>query len=186
MAKVIPVARHFLGKHPRKGEPTYFVEQILNALDIDYRKSQFFFDLIKLNKHNEKIRDYMLFEFCTSLNHECTDKKLHTVRNGHRWQKRELASLRIWSEDPYNSPQIIFAPDQKLEEVYDLSITKHSSVFSIQADNKLFTQLSLDQEKKLAKNDGLSHEDMKRWFIPNFATFEGMNGQILCWKDPKY
>ena len=51
MAKVITVSRTFPDYHPKAGQPTYFVEQILNALGMNkpFNSADFQHDLIVLN-----------------------------------------------------------------------------------------------------------------------------------------
>jgi len=52
MAKVRALSRKFIGKHPRKGEPTYFVEQFLNCLKVDYISQAYLNKLFQINKKN--------------------------------------------------------------------------------------------------------------------------------------
>ena len=50
MSKVLPFSQRFQVKHPRAGEATHFVEQILNAMEIDFRKVEYCYRLMDLNK----------------------------------------------------------------------------------------------------------------------------------------
>jgi len=191
MSKVITFSRTFPKGHPKAGQPTYFVEQVLNAIGIDYRGTKYFRLLVELNP---KIDSNILSEFHQSLPRGRTNsKKLHTIRSGNRWKAGEQASPRIWSGRPYFDPQIIFAPDQEVKQVGDFVIKEceryddilEMSIPEIWIDigtkyNYPHT-CSMDMSiiPMVAKNDGLSTNDLLDWFkYPK--PFEG---QIIAWKE---
>lgn len=160
MSKVIPFSRVFPAYHPRKGEPTYFVEKfwesIRNEQNILSPQYQFMKD--------EKISDIMRW------NHY--QPKHHTIRAGNRWKEGDKFSPRVWSGKPYNSKQIIIAPDIEIVKVWSISkdlISKNFYINGIEqeADNLL----------ELAKNDGLSLSDLLLWF----QYPKPFVGQIICW-----
>lgn len=183
MAKVITVSRKFPKGHINEGQPTYFVERILNALEINFREESYLDLLVELNWGNLKISKGQLFEFWRSLDIDSSYEKLHTIRNGNRWEQGDKASLRVWYGKPYNSPQIIFAPDVELVEVYRFNIYERMVYFSQKDRGLVFYSDGLDEKiAEVAKNDGLTLEDFKSWFkYPR--PFEG---QILCWKNVNY
>jgi len=49
--------------------------------------------------------------------------------------------------------------------------------------DELYLESSLDNE--IAKNDGLSSEDLYWWFSrsPDFKKKDGFDGQIICWNE---
>lgn len=203
MAKVITLSRKFPPYHPKAGQPTYFVEQVLNALGIEWDEESYFDLLHDLNKSNEKLSRQDIKDFFFSLGSleegETIDfnEKLHTIRANWTnkktgetyqvWKQDDKASLRVWSDIPYHSPQIIFAPDVVLNQVYDFTITSwgsmwiESAVRALVIPPKLLSGIS-STVNELSKNDGLNTQDLLDWFkYPN--TFEG---QILAWKEVSY
>jgi hypothetical protein len=182
MAKVITFSRQFPKGHPRAGQPTYFVEQVLNSL-LDLNIYTNFQSLIYLNQESiddpkSKLTKDHIIEFWQSLEARInTNRKLHTIRSGNRWKAGDKASLRVWSGTPYNSPQIIFAPEVELKEVINFKTQEDQYIFWLNGKenpNEFLTEI--------AKNDGLNTFDLVNWFrFP--SDFEG---QILCWKEVHY
>ena len=192
MAKVITFSRQFPKGHPKAGQPTYFVEQVLNALEIymptnsaDYQRL-----LFKLNTKSiaeGKLSYEDIVRFCSSLNVAEARNKLHTIRSGNRWKAGEIASPRVWTGTPYNSPQIIFAPEVMIKSTPEFMIhtDRHEKTW-IDIGSSYFHHSDEHINKSIiptvAKNDGLSLQDFLDWFkYPN--TFFG---QILCWKEVDY
>lgn len=162
MAKVITFSRTFPKGHPRAGEPTYFVES--------FYKSLYLMKVVPGELEN--------FNYDKFLN---GFTKNHTIRAGHRFKKGDFFSPRVWGTDinpksgksgPYQSKQIIIAPDTEILEVWDITINEWTSVC---VDGKF---LSVHQDIQLAHNDGLSVESFFNWFSK--MPFEG---QIICWKE---
>lgn len=109
-------------------------------------------------------------------------EKIHTIRKGHRFKVGDTFSPRVWGNDinpksgrsgPYNSKQIIIAPDMEVKQIYSFELQKGD--FNYYLNGKL---LKIDQLKEVAKNDGLHIDDFECWF--NSADFDG---QIICWSD---
>lgn len=99
MSRVITFSTKFQTNHPKKGEPTYFVEKFYNSL---------------FHKNN-----LMEYPKGIEINDSILEVKGHTIRSGNRWKEGQYFSPRIWSEKPYMSPQIIIAPDTKILKVYE-------------------------------------------------------------------
>jgi len=178
MSKVITFARKFPKGHIREGQDTLFVEKVLYGLAQE-GKTVSLSMLRELNKKNiesGKLTERQIEYFWDQLNrNEQLGNKIHTIRNAHRWNKGEKASLRVWSGIPYNSPQIIFAPETEVVRTYNFEVYPNGGIeVNYLPKNELM--------EKIAKNDGLSLEDFKSWFkYPS-----EFDGQIICFKDPEY
>lgn len=181
MAKVITFSIKYPEHHIWKGTETFFVEKVLNSLEIDYRDSKYFFELKKLNEHNEKLSLDQLCKFFESLNPYIYDRKIHTIRglsiNGEaRFSEGEKASPRVWVSRPYTETQIIFAPDQEVIETHSFKTSGFNFILN---DHYLKNE---GERNSIALNDGLILETMNSWFkLP--GKFEG---QIIAWKETNY
>ena len=155
------VSRTFPAYHPKKGQPTYFVEKILWKL-----------------KKIDRCDVCRLFNNCeqgTGCESDCFPRdfyKIHTIRqNVELWQRRiseiqkgnATLSIRYWSGKPYNSKQV---------EICQLD--KDSSVgiqeLSFEFNDINYPSIGIPKDIKnynletIAKNDGLSLNDFKNWF----------------------
>lgn len=154
MSRIITFSRTFPSHHPKAGQPTYFLEKI--------------YDSLASNVYGFKIPDQAK-EYCHKY-YSCDLPKHHTIRAGHRWKVGDRFSPRIWSGKPYASKQIIIAPDIVIKKIWD-----------IQVDGDLCIWIFSDKERgpsvlnSLAKNDGLTKQDLQDWFNKPFT------GQIICW-----
>jgi len=147
----IAVSRTYQSTHPRKGEKTYFVEQIKNAI----------LDGLYLLKPDGTI---------------ITGKKLHTCRKNYKlWVKRMekvQAGLAVIDLFYWELPGGRFTP--KNTKVVFITLDKDSGygVQELTFYNGLlsFPRIKLDNGKLalspiyLANNDGLSFQDFKDWF----------------------
>ncbi len=156
MAKVRTLSRQFLHGHPKKGQPTYFVEKFLNAMKVEYRGRNYLQLLQSLNPEVDVI------PFFESLDSSIKDSKLHTIRGGDHFKVGDFVSIRCWSGKPYKDKQIKLLPDIAVVKTY------------------LFNIDNINYIEKVSYNDGLSHKDFVSWFPKKF------NGQIICWVDPQY
>jgi hypothetical protein len=185
MAKVITFSRQFPKGHPRAGEPTYFVEKVLTSLlkqgiYTNYQ-SLLLLNQDKINDTKSKLTALDVSRFWDSL-HKTTElgSKPHTIRSGHRWKAGDMASLRVWSGIPYNSPQIIFAPDVEIKKVYHFEIDENPPGYTAHINSKPVYSKNLSV---VANSDGLSYDDFKSWFKWGKQEF---HGQIICWGEVNY
>jgi len=157
MSRVMTFSTVFPSYHPKAGEPTYFVEKIWQSIGLPE------------------------FEYIKDLQYEAwgfripDGAKHHTIRAGHRWKVGDKFSPRVWSGKPYQSKQIIIAPDIEVKKVWDFELTFDDLYY---VGGKLYAYSSShDALEYLAKNDGLSQVDLLNWFNKPFT------GQIICWND---
>lgn len=163
MSKVITFSRYFQKSHPKSGQPTLFVEQLVNV----FIKNQFV-DVFEIDK---SLNFSLLNEFGTK-----TGRKKHTIRSGNRFKEGDLFSPRVWSKKPYSSPQIVLCNDVKIKNVWDIVFVQKDKFLSVNGVS--YGESTYENMiKLLAENDGLSVDDFKSWFPKPFV------GQIICWSD---
>ena len=138
---VITLSQKFPAKHPRKGEPTNFNNQLLNAV---------------WRAHN------------MSVGFPQFGMKLHTIRaNYPLWAKRfaqieagkAILSVRYWTGKPYASKQMEIC---KLTKADGIGLQKlqyfRGSLFYPSVEG------TPNECNIIAANDGLSLDDWKDWF----------------------
>lgn len=153
MSKVLTFSRVFPSYHPRKGEPTYFVEKVVKSLHWD--------------------RPYPPVDIRADFDSDVyinARAKHHTIRAGHRWKAGDMFSPRVWSGKPYASKQIQFAPDIEVKKVW-----------SFYKDEYKWCMLEQFNLESIAFNDGLSVVDFLDWFT--LAPGKTFDGQIICWNE---
>lgn len=166
MAKVITFSRVFPKGHPKQGDRTNFVEAVYKSLYV----------MKCIPKELEDTFNQAVF-----LNGFA---KNHTIRKGHRFNKGDYFSPRVWGDDvnpksgrsgAYHSKQIIIASDIEIVKTWSIEIFPTNEVT---INGKFFCSFGSENWIKLSKNDGLSPEDMKNWFskLP-------FKGQIICWNE---
>lgn len=178
MAKVRTFSRRFPATHPRKGQPTYFVEGFLNSIGVT-KASEL------LPGVHAIVNDFAIIDKSLA--------KHHTIRAGKHFKAGDFFSPRVWSESPYYSPQIKLAPDTLICSVWDIyldlvppapkGMANGGEFFDIIRINgkEIANSENEAMVAKLAVNDGLSVEDFRAWFKKPFS------GQIICWNpDIKY
>lgn len=171
MAKVITLSRQFPSTHPKRGKPTFFVEQFLSSKEVaeDERLKL----LLPNEWANYKDTSLYLGRF----------KKHHTIRIGRRWKTGEMASIRVWSGKPYNSKQILL---REVEiTVYNVEIEFFGGrMYILLADEKQnpLTGQEMLSVGEVAKNDGLNPIDLWHWFNPKLED-KKFEAQILCWNN---
>lgn len=192
MAKVRTLSPKFMAGHPKHGKPTYFVEQFLNCLKVDYIGQPYLEKLLQLNKKNidaGKLTFEDIESFHTRLiilpKEGRMGVKRHTIRGGHHFKAGDKISIRCWFGKPYDSPQIILWDDLDVVNVWNVKIThsgrNYEFVDILIGSQSTGIYLSESGIKKLAKNDGLNVDDFCDWFAKDFA------GQIIAWdKKVKY
>lgn len=140
---VLTVSRTFPVTHKRKGQQTWFVEQINDVL-IPIALEPIFGRKLHTIRGN-----YLLWS-----------KRIKEVQEG-----KAVLSLRYWSEKPYNSPQVEFC---RLDKNNGVGIQKiefyedKDGVCTIKYP--IIDNLAEPSIKTIAENDGLSCEDFKEWF----------------------
>lgn len=189
MSKVITFSTVFPSYHPKKGHPTYFVEKYLKSKKIEYNycvHEHSLHSLWSLNRGKEEIvDDFIKFKFSDPIDFE---PKNHTIRKGRRWKTGDIASIRIWGDDinpksgrsgAYHSKQIVIAPEVEVT-VFNFEIKKNGDIYV--NDNKVWMKdksENLLNIYQIAKNDGLSKDDLLAWFkYPKEFV-----GQVICWNN---
>lgn len=155
--KVITFSKVFPTKHPKKGEPTFFVQKILHSLVYpDYKP----------------------------VGEIGNPPKFHTIRAGLRWKVGEQFSPRIWSGKPYQSKQQEICGPLTIRKIWPVEIYlsgRHTTIGKIQ-ENSNYRLLIPTCD--VATNDGLECDDFIDWFnIHPKKQEKRFIGQILCWSD---
>lgn len=153
MAKVRTFTQVFPAGHPRAGEDTFFIEKVLKSFTV--------LGIPVLEIDAMRYFDNEVWESC--------EPKYHTIRAGHHFKPGDKFSPRVWSGRPYNSQQIILAPDVEIKKTWNFEVRRGEYYLN---GTKLFFML-----ERLAGNDGLSKEDFYGWFKKPF------DGQIICWNE---
>lgn len=172
MSRVLTFSRVFPGYHPRKGQPTDFVAKIWQSL---YNQ-----DIPFAIYATQSALQYDLKVFESEKDFDC---KHHTCRSGKNWKVGDKFSPRVWSGKPYNSKQIIIAPDIEVKKVWDFEITRTD--FEITRTDYLLNgnRLGLKELKIVAQNDGFEDsDDFELWFS-NVTVHDNFKGQIICWNE---
>lgn len=172
MSKVITFSRTFPAYHPKAGEPTRFIEKVYAGLaDI----------LPEFEIPNAANDHWDWHEY-----YNCSKPKFHTIRAGDRWKVGDKFSPRVWSGKPYNSKQIIIAPDIEIKKIWEFEIENKGNHITYYLDGldifqyypKENAHVNSDTFHDLAKNDGLTQNDIVNWF-----GFKPFIGQIICWNE---
>lgn len=183
MSKVITFSRSFPAHHPRKGEATFFVEQILNCLGINYLNGHYIVQLMELNPELPKD---IIFKFQDSLSAKIDGLKKHTIRGGSRFAPGEKFSPRVWIGRPYYPnyyqgkkipAQLVFAPVTPVKKTWSFDINYFNTGEYVLNNIPV---AGFEQLKKIAMNDGFENsDDFELWF--NLNNNEKFDGQIICW-----
>lgn len=170
--RVITFSRQFPVKHPKAGQPTFFVEQIYNSIGLKIGNTKQSGDIPK--EMWDKVNDFVLLDG--------EQKKHHTIRAGSRWKEGDWFSPRVWSGKPYASKQIEFAPPIQIKKIFEVCLNVTAAEgFNWWVDGHI---IPTDEVTMLAKNDGLEINDFLNWFmIHPKSKKEGFIGQILCWNE---
>lgn len=184
MSKVRTFSRHFPSYHPKAGLPTFFVEKILNTLQVRYNNESYFRKLLILNTDNiakGKLSFEDIESFFISLQ-QYLSLKPHTIRNGTHFKAGDKFSPRVWFGKPYNSPQIIFLDDIEVKKVWEIEIYENSECY---INAKFFGMFGSENWYILAANDGLESKDLVNWILmsPDFKKTQYFQGQIICWNE---
>lgn len=154
--KEIMFSRTFPAYHPRKGEPTYFVEQMLKQLIADGKAT------------TEDLKGP--FVDCSVL--DKVGYKGHTVRKGHNFKAGDYFKPKVWTDKPYASVKHQFTPPVLVEKTFDFKI-KTGSIF--------VNNVHCPHYAEICKNDGLAPIDFANWFCLFNYLGEDFDGQIIVW-----
>ena len=171
MSRVLTFSRTFPAYHPKAGQPTNFVEQIYNSLGMDFTNRRWIGMLNEINPDQKEILAGFVFG---GIDYKVSGIKRHTIRSGNRWKVGDKFSPRVWSGKPYQSKQIIIAPDIEVKKFWDITILNAATFFDTKIEGENFNQWTL-----LAGNDGLSAVDFIDWFKKDNI----FSGQIICWDE---
>jgi hypothetical protein len=161
MSKVITFSRVFPAYHPRNGQPTFFVEKFLHSVYTDFGQ--------ELNTYLYDCKDKIGLQIINILD---VDPKYHTIRSGSRWKVGDKFSPRVWSGKPYQSKQVIIAPDIEIKKIWKFEIKGNGFYIND-------WPISPDKLCDVAENDGLDYFDFQRWF----QYPKPFSGQIICWDE---
>lgn len=170
--KVLTFSTKFPTDHPRKGEPTWFVEQILSS--ILPRPLT-----IGLSEFPAAARDYINDFFVIDGSY----KKGHTIRAGSRFKPGDMASLRIWSGRPFHTKQIEFAQvEVKKVWEFNIHVVGDGLIWQMPGIGSGDFDTKSNSLKIISKNDGLEIRDFIDGFVihPN-AKERVFTGQIISW-----
>jgi hypothetical protein len=173
MSRVITFSRTFPSYHPRKGESTYFVEQIWNGLN---------YLQLPVPTNKDLPHDFM-WSILPLSNY---GYKYHTIRAGKRWKVGDKFSHRVWSGIPYQSKQIIIADDIEIKKVWDFEIVPKLFLYECAwyINNEYINASS--KVKELATNDGLTIQELAYWLSDGKmvnSKRKPFEGQIICWNE---
>lgn len=166
--KVLTFSKAFPKGHPKAGQRTHFVEQILNLVmprgeNGIINKDDIAPEILPF------INDFVLLDGAA--------RKHHTIRAGSRWKVGDMASLRIWSGKPYRSKQIEFA-QVEVKRVWPVTIIIDDIFNPICSGDKILPA------GLVARNDGLESDDFVNWFKGHpKKEVVIFTGQIICWSD---
>lgn len=166
------MTRTFLGKHPRKGQSTFFVEQFYNNIGVDYGTREYFAKLKELNKKNLEsgtLTEEELFEFWSTLDVNQKGEKKHTIRANNNFKVGDKVSHRVWSAKPYHASQIILWDDIVIPKTLEFR-SFGGYPYSLEGSEQ-----NIGTKTYLANNDGLSLKDFEDWFK------NPMDGQVIIW-----
>jgi hypothetical protein len=169
--KVLTFSRQFPTRHPKAGQPTYFVEKVWNGFRENFALPEQFRpwteSYVPLLKGDEYLESMAI-----------RDIKHHTIRSGDRWKPGEMASLRVWSDKPYRSKQIEFA-QVEVKRVWDIVVYASEFTFEVKVNDALQDK---EGQEQVALNDGLNLIDFYNWFRIHPKKKELLfTGQIICW-----
>jgi hypothetical protein len=184
MARVITFSRLFPATHPRKGEPTYFVEKLWNSIhSINGIFSTNYYEIVSLNPSKEN--DAELFWKKIRADYDTLGEKHHTIRVGKRWKVGDKFSPRVWIGKPYASKMITIAPDIEIKKVWDFEMKP--KLFIDECEMYINGErINGESFKTLAQNDGLAAGELLYWFGGSNAMDskrKPFSGQIICWNE---
>lgn len=174
MSRVRTLSRKYPSYHSKCGQPTFFVEKLLNWYWNEESNPYHNVQNMLIDLNGDKWDEHDLVKFADHQNREIKEWKLHTIRAGNHFKVGDKFSPRVWSGTPYKSKQIIIAPDIKIKKIWNFEIVD----FRFKLNGSTFGSTS-DEMMKIAINDGLELKDFHEWF----RYPKPFDGQIICWSD---
>lgn len=168
--KVITFSLNFPNTHPRKGEPTFFVEKIWKGIwDGETSMNN------PLAGYWEQYDQAFPLKYTDQENIHQHKPKVHTIRAGNRWKVDEWFSPRIWTGKPYASKQLQFGPPIQIKKIFKIKVD----------DSGLWVDDYLWQSPydRIAINDGLNNRDFIDWIIKPYSDKKSLIGQAICWDE---
>jgi len=168
---VIILSKTFPKGHPKAGENTYFKEQVQNAL---------------LNNAGVSACDCCEYKTrdCDSCGHKASNfrGKIHTIRDNYElWANRikevlngkAILSIRQWSGKPYRSKQEVIC-DLSAKDEIGIQPLDFDFPFALKVGSEF---LNMQDNERLANNDGLTYDDFDKWIDVEHAS--GIKAIIL-------
>lgn len=173
MSRVITFSRQYPSYHPRKGEPTYFVEKMIQWYWDTQNNNPFgsVIDMLHELNFNKFPLDFIM-DFSNQFDPEVNEWKGHTIRAGHRFKDGDTFKPCVWTGAPYRSLQMQFLPEIKIPKLWNIELKRKE--FYI---NK--KRMPADEVGIMAGNDGLSFVDFMHWF----KYPKPFDGQIISWNE---
>lgn len=168
MAKVLTLSNTFPDYHPAHGEKTNFAEKFKNTWFDTKEHNYLSYPDLLYTLNSEKMSLAATDAFWDSKDKAVKETKGHTIREGMRFKKEDMASVRQWLGAPYRSTQVILAPDIPVR-TWNL-VVRGQTVWELEGKRLKFWHVQV-----LAANDGLHWQDLMHWF-PNPGQF-----QIIAW-----
>ena len=176
--KFLTFSRHFPSYHPRKGQPTFFVEKIwISQWPNDSGRKLLHPDL-SIEQSNYTSMDF--------------SSKWHTIRPGHRWKAGDWFKPVVWGNDinpksgrsgPYHSKHVQFQDPIQVKKTWDFKVIIDEGIKGdIELDGNCISthdDLNIELLTRIAQNDGLFLDDFLAWF----KYPKPFDGQIICWND---
>jgi len=107
-------------------------------------------------------------------------EKIHTIRpETTKWKIGDQISMRYWTGKPYHSKQEIFCEKFEVVELLQIEINFNINISFIEINKKSLTYIDNDFDL-LAKNDGLTFDQMESWFNKPFK------GTLISWQPTNY
>jgi len=113
------------------------------------------------------------------------EEKIHTIRRGERWKAgmtiHMATGVRTKDYLQFNKGHTSLL---KCVSVQDIAIKKEGRVFTVTVDINE-RGLRVQEIHTLAKNDGLTYDQLVNWFAHE-AENGGFEGQIIHWTSYRY
>lgn len=123
------------------------------------------------------VEEELGFKLLDKFERACGSKG-HTIRSGSDWQVGDKFIPQVWLGNPRASKLITIAPVIEVKKIWTFECDKNGliTIGGLQVDR--------NQEKEIAKNDGLEWLDFNDWIVkPCYNADRPFRGQIICWDE---